>query len=78
MCSILRYLKAFGKAWHEGLLFKHQSNDIDGNFYEIIKSFLSDKKQRVILNGCELKWENLLSGVSQASVIEPLLFLLYT
>ena len=69
--------KAFDKVWHEGLLFKLQRNGIDGNLYELLKSFLSGRKQRVILNGCESKWESLFAGVPQGSVLGPLLFLIY-
>ena len=69
--------KAFGKVWHEGLLFKLKSNDTDGNLYELLKNFLSDRKQRVILNGCESKWVNLFAGVPYGSDLGPLLFLIY-
>ena len=47
--------KAFDKVWHESLLFKLQCNGIDGNHYELLKTFFSSRKQRVILNGCESK-----------------------
>ena len=43
--------KAFDKVWHKGLLFKLSHNGISGNFFGVLSSFLSDRKQRALLNG---------------------------
>ena len=43
--------KAFDKVWHEGLLYKLMQNDISGNLLNIIKIFLSLRKQRIVSNG---------------------------
>ena len=43
--------KAFDRAWHDGLLYKLKSNGIDGNLFKLIKSFLNNRCQRVVLNG---------------------------
>ena len=69
--------KAFDKVWHEGLLFKLKCNGIDGNLLNLLTCYLSNRQQRVILNGCESDWETLLPGVPQGSVLGPLLFLKY-
>ena len=43
--------KAFDRVWHEGLIYKIQSNGISGKTLKFIKSFLSGRFQRVLLNG---------------------------
>ena len=43
--------KAFDKVWHVGLLYKLKSNGINGNALQLIKSFLHNRSQRVVLNG---------------------------
>ena len=43
--------KAFDKVWHDGLLYKLKRNGINGDLLKLIESFLSDRYQRVVLNG---------------------------
>ena len=69
--------KAFDRVWHKGLLFKLKSNRIKGNLYNLIESFLCSRFERVLLNSQNSKWESILAGVPQGSILGPLLFLIY-
>ena len=64
--------KAFDRVWHDGLLFKLKQNSVSGNLLGLIKSFLSDRVQRVTLNGKTSDWECIRAGVPQGSILEPL------
>ena len=69
--------KAFNKVWHKGLLLKLSQNGISGNVLDLLSSFLSDRKQRVLLNGQTSEWWNVTTGVPQGSIFGPLLFLIF-
>ena len=42
-----------------------------------IEDFLSERRQRVILNGRMLAWKDVTSGIPQGSVLGPVLFIIY-
>ena len=78
VCSIfLGISKAFDKVWHEGLLYKPKSFGISGDLLNLIMHYLTDRSQRVLLNGQCSNWQTILAGVPQGSILGPLVFLIY-
>ncbi len=69
--------KAFDKVWHAGLLYKLKRNGVNGTILKLIESFLSNRMQRVTINGSNSDWTAVEAGVPQGSVLGPLLFLVY-
>ena len=69
--------KAFDKVWHEGLIFKLMSYGISEGLLNLIISYLSNRKQRVVLNRKCSEWSLIRAGVPQGSVLGPLFFLVY-
>ena len=69
--------KAFDKVWHEGLIFKLKQNGVEGNLLKLLENYLSNRNQRVMINGNNSDWGKINSGVPQGSVLGPLLFLIY-
>ena len=73
--AFLDLSKAFDRVWHDGLLYKLKSNTIDSNLFKLIKSFLSNRCQRLVLNSQSSVWILVTAGVPQGSILDPLFFL---
>ena len=69
--------KAFDKVWHKGLICKLRQYGFTGNLLALLTDFLSNRKQRVVLNGQDSSRADIKAGVPQGFILGPLLFLVY-
>ena len=63
---------------HLNILYTLCCVGIGGSVLSIFTQFLSNRSQRVMVDGCQSKLVNIVSRVLQGSVLGPLLFLLNT
>ena len=72
------YSAAFQSVSHELLLYKlRHSYHISDKALYWLTSFLSNRKQRVVVNGKCSDWTAVLSGTPEGSLLSPLLFALF-
>ena len=63
--------------WHNGLIAKLSQIGIDGTLATFFKSYLSNRKQCVVLEGEKSTLLDIEAGVPQGSRLGPLLFIIY-
>ena len=71
----LDFQKAFDKVPHQRLILKLKAHGND--VISWIEKWLTQRKQRVLVDGEISNWKSVLSGVPQGSVLGPILFLIY-
>ena len=65
---------AFDRVNHLGILYELCFASIGGSVLSLLTQFLSNQSQHIMVDGCQSKQINVVSGVPQGSVLGPLLF----
>ena len=72
------FSSAFDIVNHRALIYKLQLCGIGGSILSIFRNFLTDRTQRVIVDGSSSASLPVISGVPQGSVLGPLFFIIFT
>ena len=73
----LDFPKAFDKVPHQRLILKIKSHGMGNRIINWIEQWLTDRRQRIIVDGEVSSWKSVLSGVPQGYVPGPILCLVY-
>jgi hypothetical protein len=74
---IVNFSKVFDTVPHQRLLLKLDHYGVKGNIHGWLKSWLTLREQRVVVDGDHSLSVPVRSGVPQGTVLGPLMFLLY-
>ena len=69
--------RAFDKVWHDGLIHKLISLQLNPAFIQLIDSFLSNRSCKVKILNTTSTQVNIEAGVPQGSVLSPIMYLIY-
>ena len=69
--------KAFDRVRHKGLLLKLAAIGCSKSLLRWFTSFISGRRQRVVIHGMISEWPSIFAGVPQGSFMRPLLFLIF-
>ena len=62
---------------HQRFLLKLKAHGIGNGLTDWIEQWLTNRRQRVVVDAQVSNWKSFLSGVPEGSVLGPLLFLIY-
>ena len=68
---------AFDAVWHNALLAKLKQINIIGKPLELLRSYLNNRKSKVVVDGAESEELPMEAGVPQGSRLGPILFILF-
>ena len=78
VCMVsLDFSAAFDSVNQKALISKLRQLGVGGHFLSILIELLSNKLQRIVVEGQSNEYRNVISGVPQGSVLGPLLFILF-
>ena len=74
----LDFSAAFDRVNHNALIFKLRQMGVGGALLSIVTEYLTNRLQRVSVDGYYSEYRNVISGVPQGRVLGPVLSILYT